>query len=345
MVKSLSSGRQRAALILSTAISLLIVVFLFAKMNWAEVWKQLQLINPWYLIPLSAGFFLLFVFRAARWRLLLPRGESLSYGRIFDATIIGFFASTVLPLRAGEVIRPWALSRLQPVSFSASLASILIERLADSICLLGLLLICLTKMSNIPPFVMTGLKVIGLLCGAILFVVILSYLLPEKMERLFHRICDRTLGRISPRASRTLNVMISEYFIGVRVISSWWSLVQVILWTLAIWLTMGAWFQVMLWAFGEFPSWWVGLILNVIISLAVAAPSAPGFVGTFQLGCIVALANMHGYSKEFAMAYSVIAHVLQIVLMVIAGLVVLHLRGLSFSQIRNIEPRPTDQIN
>jgi uncharacterized membrane protein YbhN (UPF0104 family) len=105
---------------------------------------------------------------------------------------------------------------------------------------------------------------------------------------------------------------------------------------------MGAWFQVMLWAFGEFPSWWVGLILNVIISLAVAAPSAPGFVGTFQLGCIVALANMHGYSKEFAMAYSVIAHVLQIVLMVIAGLVVLHLRGLSFSQIRNIEPRPAD---
>ncbi|MGA1531013.1 MAG: hypothetical protein ACO398_09770, partial [Kiritimatiellia bacterium] len=94
------------------------------------------------------------------------------------------------------------------------------------------------------------------------------------------------------------------------------------------------WYQVLLWGFGIYPSWWVGMMLNVMIALAVAAPSAPGFVGTFQVGCIVALSTIYGYSKEFAMAYSMIAHVFQMALIVVAGIVVLQLRGMKFSQLR-----------
>jgi hypothetical protein len=75
------------------------------------------------------------------------------------------------------------------------------------------------------------------------------------------------------------------------------------------------------------------MLLNLMIALAVAAPSAPGFIGTFQAGCLVALTVISGYSREFAMAYSVVTHVLQMTLVLGAGFVVLHLRGLRLAQL------------
>jgi hypothetical protein len=102
-----------------------------------------------------------------------------------------------------------------------------------------------------------------------------------------------------------------------------------------MWFLVAFWFQGLLWAFGVYPSLWVGMMLNVMVALAVAAPSAPGFLGTFQVGCILALSTVYGFSKEFAMAYSVIGHLLQMVFNVAAGLFVLHRRGLTFSQLRS----------
>ncbi len=328
--------RQRLAVGISLAVSIGILVYLFAKLDWAEVGRQMNQVNLWYLPLLFIGFVLMLVMRALRWRLLLPRGRQLAFRDLLDATIIGFFASTVLPLRAGEIIRPWILSRWQPVSFSASLASILIERLCDATCLLGLMMLCLNQMEEVPALVLMAGQALGFLTGVLIVIVILSYILPAHMERLFHGLCQRTVGLVAPRAADKANVMITEYFIGVRVIASAGQLLQVAGWSIAMWLLIAVWYQMLLWAFGMFPSFWVGMMLNVIISLAVAAPSAPGFVGTFQAGCIIALSTIYGYSKEFAMAYSVIAHVLQMVLIVAAGLLVLNRRGLSIRQMRQI---------
>lgn len=329
---------HQIGLAFSLAISLAIVVYLFAKIDWPEVWVQLQRVNIWLLLGLFIGFYPMIWLRALRWRLILPNREQLSIPRLMDATIIGYFASFVLPLRAGEIIRPWIVSRWQPVPFSSALASILIERLCDSVCLLSLMLICLTQLSEVPVIVLAGAKMLGLLTLALVVVVIASYLLPGKMERIFHWFSDRLIGRFAPHASEKVNGMITDYFAGLRVIASFWQLAQVLMWSMLTWLLMAAWYQGLMWAFGEYPSWWVGMMLNVMIALAVAAPSAPGFIGVFQVGCILALHTVYGaqygYSKEFAVAYSVIGHLLQMSFNVGGGLLVLHLRGLKFRQLR-----------
>lgn len=318
----------------SLAVSGAILAYLFAKLDWREVGAQLAKVNPWYILLLSVAFPVMIWMRAKRWQLILPGGDRLSVPRLMDATIIGFFASFVLPLRAGEIIRPWALSRWQPVPFSSALASILIERLSDSACLLALMLVCLTQLDRVPVELLIGAKVLGLLTGVLIAVVVVSYLAPRRTERLFHLLCGWTLGRVMPRASSKANRMITDYFAGLRVIASFGQLAKVMLWSLAMWLLMAAWYQALLWAFGEFPTFWVGMMLNVMIAMAVAAPSAPGFLGTFQVGCILALSSVYGYSKEFAMAYSVVGHLLQLLFNVGAGLLVLHLRGLTFRQLR-----------
>lgn len=333
-----STHRGRAVgLVLSLAISGAILAYLFAQLDWPQVWLHLRQANPWYILLLLATFPPMIWIRAMRWRLLLPNRDQLSVPRLVDATILGFFASFVLPLRAGEIIRPWLLSRWQPVPFTSALASVLIERLSDSACLLALMVLCLGHIEHVPPELLIGGRILGVLTLGLIAVVLVSYLLPRQTEALFHALCRATLGRFSPHAAERANRMITDYFTGLRVIASFGQLVKVMLWSVAAWLLVALWYQILLWAFGEFPSFWVGMVLNVMIALAVAAPSAPGFLGTFQIGCILALSSVFGYPKEFAMAYSVIGHLLQLAFNVGAGLVVLHLRGLTLAQLRRSE--------
>jgi len=334
MTNTSSKLGQRVGLFISLAVSLGILIYLFAKLDWQEVWNQLQKVNPWYL-PLLIGMFIPLIWmRAMRWRLMLPRQKQLSISRLMDATIIGLFASFILPLRAGEIIRPWALSRSQPVSFSASLASIMIERLADSTCLLTLMVVCLTQVAEVPVVIMTGAKALAFLTLILIIMVVLSYLLPGQVEAVFHWFSNRVIGRFTPHVAEKINQVVTEYFTGLRVINSFRQLIGVLLWTFAMWILVAGWYQALLWAFGVYPSFWVGMMLNVMIALAVAAPSAPGFIGVFQVGCILALSTIYNYSEEFAVAYSVIGHLLQMIFSIGAGLIVLHLRGIKFRQIR-----------
>lgn len=325
---------QKIGLAVSLTISLAIVAYLFAKLDWGEVWIQLKKVNPIYPPLLLALFIPLIWMRAMRWRLLLPNSTALSVGRLFDATIIGFFASFVLPLRAGEIIRPWVLSRWQPVSFSASLASIMIERLADSVCLLTLMLVCLTQLNEVPVIILAGAKALGVLTLVLIAIVVLSYLLPGRVESVFHWFIGKIVGHFAPHMAERFNHMVTEYFAGLRVINSFWQLARVIVWSFAMWLFMAGWYQLLLMAFGIQSTFWIGMMLNVMIALAVAAPSAPGFIGVFQVGCILALSTVYGYSEEFAVAYSVVGHILQVVFNITAGIIVLHLRGLKLRQLR-----------
>lgn len=337
MTKTGSKVGHQIGIAISILISLAIVVYLFAKLDWHEVGLHIKDVKPAAIPILLLVLLPIIWMRAMRWRLILPNRENLSTARLMDATIIGFFASFVLPLRAGEIIRPWILSRWQPVTFSASLASIMIERLADSLCLLSLLLLCLTQLTEVPVVILAGAKALGILTGVLIMIIVASYALPGKMEAIFHWFSDNLIGRFAPAFSQKLNGMINEYFSGLRVIKSGWQLLGVMLWSYAMWLFVAAWYQGLMWAFGIYPSFWVGMMLNVMIALAVAAPSAPGFVGTFQVGCILALSTVYGYSKEFAVAYSVIGHLLQMVFNIGAGIIVLQLRGLKFRQLRSVE--------
>ncbi len=326
-------------LIISLGISGAILAYLFAKLEWDKVGAYLQRINLLYIPLLLFMLIGLGWLRALRWKLLLPNRDTLSTLRLFEGTQIGFFASFVLPLRAGEIIRPWFLSKFQPVSFSAALASILTERLSDAVCLLALMVISLSRLESVPPVIMAGAQALAALTAVLVVIVVLSYLLPGKVEKVFHRIVGATAGRFFPHAADKINHMINEYFQGLRSIRSFRDLALVMFWSFAMWSMMAVWYQLALWAFGEHPSWWVGMVLNVMIALAVAAPSAPGFIGTFQVGCILALSTAYGFSKEFAVAFSVVTHLVQFVFNVTVGLIILNVRGLQLAQLRKTANR------
>jgi len=334
-----SGRRHTVALVTSLLFSAIVIIFLIARVDWTGVLEHMKKVSWWYLPLLVAGFPLLVWIRAVRWRLLLPGRDNLTIRGLSDASFVGFFASTVLPLRAGELIRPWVASRWQPVSFSSGLVSIVIERLADAACMLSLFALCLTQVGEMPAPVLAGAKALGALTVALMLGVCAGYLFPDRMERALQSTAARAAGRFGEHFSGKISGMIRDGFAGLRVITSFGQLIQVIVLTYVIWIGAALWYQCLLWAFGQYPSFWIGMLLNVIVALAVAAPSAPGFLGTFQVGCLIALSTMSGYTEEFAMAYSVVGHLIQMGTTVAFGIAVLQIRGLTFRQMRTIEGR------
>src|SRR6266480_1298037 len=77
--------------------------------------------------------------RAYRWQYLLDPLGKVRFGSAFRATAVGFAASTVLPARAGEVIRPYFLARHEHMSATGAFATIILERLLDVVAVLVLL--------------------------------------------------------------------------------------------------------------------------------------------------------------------------------------------------------------
>src|ERR1035437_4825279 len=76
----------------------------------------------------------IFPLRARRWQALLaPVAGRLPFRSLWEATAIGMMATNVIPFRAGEFARPFALSRAEPrVKFTAAFASVAVDRLFDA---------------------------------------------------------------------------------------------------------------------------------------------------------------------------------------------------------------------
>lgn len=320
--------------VVGLVISLAIIGYLIFGLDWRSIAREFESFNLLYLPFLVLLLLVSALFRAYRWRILLPTEQPVRVRDCFDATILGFTGNFLMPLRAGELVRPWAMSRWQPVPFTSALASIVVERVFDAFSLVVLLGVCLLRFDNAPPAVLTGARVIATAFLTLLALMLVGYFLPGPIESFLHKVSRRLFGRRSPKLADRINRLITGLLGGFRGISSGRDLVIVLALSAAVWLSMAAWYQAVLMGFGQSDTFWAGMLLNITIAVAVAAPSAPGYVGTFQAGCILGLSIMLGQTREFAVAYSLVAHILQFLVVVIAGLITLHLRGLSFATLR-----------
>jgi hypothetical protein len=105
-----------------------------------ELGPQLKHANYWLIIPVFLVTLLVYYIRIKRWQLLY---KSIHFNVPFRAAWIslcaGYLISYVVP-RGGEITRCLLVKRYKDVPFNQSLATVIIERVTDSVCLLLLLL-------------------------------------------------------------------------------------------------------------------------------------------------------------------------------------------------------------
>ena len=294
--------------------------------------EKLEHLNLWYILVVLLVIFSSYFLRAVRWKFLLPKDQSPDNKTLYHATSAGMLAIWIVPLRAGELFRPWAISRDGKIPFSTSLASILLERIFDVLAVLTLLAICLPQLPEIPAIVEKGAMALGLIAGAIGIFICLCFVAEKQINQLFQSILNFIFSKQESFREKISSIF-GDFLSGLKSIGSFSRILAVLGLTAIIWFHFILIYQLSIWAIGIEAGISLGALVTVIVALAIAAPSAPGFVGTFQFGCVLALSTIYGMEKETSVAYSFLVHFVQVFAGVVLGVASLKQLGLNFKSL------------
>ena len=109
----------------------------------------MQSANYWWLMPGIAVYFVGVWVRAWRWHYLLSPIKKIPTRTMFPITTIGYMGNNIYPARAGEVLRAVILKRREGVPVSASLATIIVERIFDGVVMLAFVFVNLPELARL----------------------------------------------------------------------------------------------------------------------------------------------------------------------------------------------------
>src|SRR5438445_3504827 len=121
------------------AVAVALVALFLHNVDLQRVAADIVRARPEWLAISLATMVVNLAIRSLRWQYLLePLGRT-SFANAFRATAVGFAASSILPARAGEVIRPYFLARHENMTATGAFATIILERVLDVLTVLVLL--------------------------------------------------------------------------------------------------------------------------------------------------------------------------------------------------------------
>lgn len=304
--------------------------------EWGNVAEAFARVQYGYLVPIALLSDYSVVVRCQRWQLLLRPVGPVPFLPLLSATAIGFFCNMVLPLRVGEVIRPVLLAKRTQLPVSSVFASVLLERLLDMLTILVFLglVMCLVPVSS--TIRQSGVVFLVLALIAIALVLALQRQHPVALS-LVRRVLALTPPGVRARADAALQSFIG----GLQGIGQGAVLVRILGYSLFVWTVIASTFGLGLLACNlDVPLVSGALALVTVVAGAVSAPSAPGFIGTFQAGCIVAL-GLFGISRADAIPYAFVVWGAQWLTQIVLGVVFLLRENISFGDVRAVEePTP-----
>src|SRR5512132_3585300 len=130
-------------------ISILFVWLSLRGLRLEQFWGAVKKANYIWLVPGVAVYFIGVWVRAWRWHYLLGPIKRIPIQTMFPITTIGYMGNNIYPARAGEVLRAVILKRKEGVSVSASLATIIVERIFDGVVMLAFVFVNLPELAKL----------------------------------------------------------------------------------------------------------------------------------------------------------------------------------------------------
>lgn len=325
--------------------ALLLWYVLHGQLN--DVVRILSDSNLWLWGACAAVATSIFPLRARRWQAILkPLAGRIPIAPLWRATAIGMMANNVLPMRAGEVARAFAISRERSdVPFTAAVASLAVDRIFDGIIVLALMLA-----ATLDPRFPADARIVGDLGAGDVAVGALSILavavaglyalllFPAAMLDL----AEKAGALFSPHLGTRVRAMAESFTSGLGVLRDPMLVLEVTWWTLLHWLTNAAAFYLGFLALGIDAPFSTALFVQGLIAFSVAVPSSPGFFGIFEAAAAVGL-KLYGVDASFAVSWGIGFHILSFIPITVIGawyFTRLHLHLSDLSKPTAAEPAP-----
>lgn len=332
--RRVASSRTALRAAISLALAALLLVLFLRTLDFAAVGRAIAHAHVgWLALATGAGLIGTPLVRSWRWALLLRKAGRPSALQLNSATSIGFAASTLLPARAGEIVRPVVLARTAGLPVAPCLASIALERLIDLVTVIVLFVVYALGWT---PSGMGGdeagrfelLRRSAFLLG-LLTLSGLAFLgfLAAKRERT-DRLLKPLLGPLPAKIGAKAESILVSFLDGLGSLGSLRDALVVTAASLFLWSIIAFQIWATLHAFDlVFPFPVTYFVLTWAV-LGLAIPT-PGGVGGYHAAVAYSLTGFYGVAKNTAAAFALVSHALSFVPITLIGLVFLVLGGFS----------------
>lgn len=276
--------------------------------------------------------------RAARLRhLLYPLDSSIKISRVFYASWIGFFAILMLPLRAGEVVRPYLIRDRKNISMSAALGTMGAERVIDGLIVTLVLAFALFFVPRLDPLPSSfgnlkipvaaiptaGYMSLILFVGA--FIAMTFFYVAHDFAQ---KLVMLTLGRIHQGLGKKVGRILEGIANGLHFLAGPRYAIPFLIETLAYWIlnALG------MWALGI----GCGLSMNFghacavmgVLAVGILVPAGPGLFGAFQAATYGALAMYFSPTivTDQGAVYVFLLYIIQFIWHILAAIIALRFK-------------------
>jgi len=330
---------------LGIVLSIALLWWALHGIHFGEVWATLRASNLLLWAASSATATAVFPLRARRWKPILdPVAPNLPFGVLWRPTAIGFMVTNVVPARAGELARAYAITRETPqVTFAAAIASIAVDRLFDGLVVLSLILVAMLAPAFPHDVHVGGQSATRWAAAGVLVMVALVTVLytivffPSWLIRAY----ELVVRRVAPRLEARGRVALQAFAAGLSVLRSPRRFVIILGWAIAFWLVNALSFWFGFKAVGIDAPFTAALFLQGIIALGVAVPSSPGFFGVFETFAILGL-HVYGVDREAAVTWAIGQHVLSFIPITLIGAWYFGKLGMHLRDIKSAESADGD---
>ena len=299
----------------------------FRNVELDELGQALARVDGGWLLVAVLVSLLIMVFRAWRWQLELRPLERVPLGRLWVISSVAYLAINLLPVRLGEIVRPWLLSRRSSVSFSNVVGNIVLEKTVDLVVVVFYILVGLLTIGALPPWV-RQLALFPAVVAAILVSLVLLFWWKGEV------FVERWVLRVLPQGfGGRLKAILASVAEGMKVIPNPGLLLAVFVVSLALWFLPIVSSYIMIRAFDLNAPFSAALVVFIFIGFGTALPNLPGMIGPYQYACQLAL-GLFGVSQVDGLAYGLVLNAVQFLTLVAQGLCALPIAGVRFADIR-----------
>jgi glycosyltransferase 2 family protein len=309
---------MRKRFILGLLVSAIFIYLAFRKIEFLQMWQALQQANYLWLFPAVGFMFISLWLRAIRWGYFMePIKPGIGLHKLFAAMMIGYYGNNVFPLRAGEVLRAYAIGKSAGVSRMAAFATIFVERLIDVFSLL-LLIGFSIFFHEYPAWIEKGS--IAIFAGTALVTIFMVALMLHTEKTL--RVMSRLTRPFPEKVQQFVNNLLGSFLEGFAIFKKsehYWT----ITWqSVVMWVLYAAVNYAVLEAFSLNEQLPIGasFVILVIVNISIMIPAAPGYVGTFHLAAQQGV-MLFGISKSAALSFALILHIANFIPITLVGFI------------------------
>ena len=289
---------------LGLVVSIIFLYLALGGLDFTHFWQTLRSANYWWIIPGIAVYFAAVWARTWRWHYMIRHIKHIPTARLFPIVVIGYMGNNVYPARAGELLRSYVLRRKEGVPISASLATVVLERLFDGLVML-LFVFATLPFAPLPDTYRALIFGFSALFGIALLAFFVVAARPARAQRVYAWFVDRLLPlSVRPR----VHGLFDRFIIGLQSLRSPREMLLIFATSTLIWLTETTKYWFVMQAFPFHVGFPVLMLMTAVVNLFTTIPSTPGYVGTFDAPGIAILTRF-GVDKAIATGYTLVLHI------------------------------------